>query len=75
MKKPLVDSNGAIIPDKNWRPVMRDREGALRFGEKHMPPYLRSAGFSVAVFETDEYIKINYGRGERRERNHHQLQG
>lgn len=61
MKKP-VKCGEDFVRDNQWSPVVRDREGALSLGRKTIPPALKGLGFSVAVFETDEYFRISFGR-------------
>jgi hypothetical protein len=61
MKKP-VKYGEDFVRDANWQPITRTRTGAERLGMKLMPPDLKRLGFSVSVFEADEYFRISYGR-------------
>lgn len=60
MKK--VKCGEGFLVDKNWRPIVRQRAGAMAAGRRRMPADLKRMGFGVAVFEADDYYRVNYGR-------------
>ena len=61
MKKP-VKCGEDFVRDERWNPIVRGREGAEALGRKIMPADLKGIGFKVAVFETDDYFRISFGR-------------
>ncbi len=61
MKKP-VKCGEDFVRDDQWRPVVRDRQGAVNLGRKLIPADLLVLGFGVSVFEADDYFRISFGR-------------
>jgi hypothetical protein len=60
MIKPV--KNGLdFLRDRNWHPITRTREGALKYAEKIMPEYLRRCGFGAEICDCGDYYRINYG--------------
>jgi len=60
VKKPLKQGLD-FFRDKQWNPIVRNRAGAIREGEKAMPACLRKCGFGVEVCDCGDYYRINYG--------------
>lgn len=61
MNKP-VKQGLDFVRDKNWNPIIRNREGAIREAQKIMPVYLRQYGFGAEVCDCGGYYRISYGR-------------
>lgn len=51
-----------FVRDAEWRPVVRDRDGALAVGRRIMPSDLKAMGFGVSVWEGDSYFRVSFGR-------------
>jgi len=51
-----------FVRDEQWNPIVRNRKGVEALGRKLMPADLKVQGFKVAVFESDEYFRICFGR-------------
>ena len=62
LKRPIKDAGNNIVT----APMTRD--GARRWGDKHMPYYLKKAGFVTTVFASDPeihgsaYFRVSYCR-------------
>lgn len=61
MKKPIM-CGVDFARDATWSPIVSTREGAERWGNRHMPDDLKQLGFQVSICETDDYFRISYGR-------------
>ena len=61
IKKP-VKCGEDFVRDDQWRPVVRDRQGAEAIGRRLIPADLLRFGFGVSVFEADDYFRISFGR-------------
>lgn len=51
-----------FIRDKQWNPIIRNRKGAIREGERRKPAYLKWCNFIVEICDCGDYYRVNYGR-------------
>jgi hypothetical protein len=60
-RKPVMCGLGPMV-DKDWKPIVRTRKGALATARKTMPADLKRNGFDACVWEGPDYFRVNYGK-------------
>lgn len=62
MERKPVKSGDDFLRDKNWKPKILTRAGAIRLGLRLRDAIARKYGFMPTICDCGNYFRLSYGR-------------